>query len=139
MSPKNTQAKIDANNRYNAKAYDRINIAIPKGRKAEVEAHAESRGQSINALVNTLLRQDMGISEAEWKMYTVHVVEKENIYNPDTRELYDDRESLHALDGLNEKTYTVSAENSVEAAHLASDHYERCFNNSRVDFYVDDE
>lgn len=126
-------------NRYAAKAYDQLRIVVPKGRKSAIEAHAESRGQSVNGLVNMLLREDMGISEAEWKMYTVHVVEKENIYNPDTRELYDDRESLHALDGLNEKTYTVSAENSVEAAHIASDHYERCFNNSRVDFYVDDE
>lgn len=64
---KNSAARIQANNRYNAKAYDRINIAIPKGRKKAVEAHATVKGESVNGLVNTLLRADMGLSEAEWK------------------------------------------------------------------------
>lgn len=64
---KNSAARIQANNRYNAKAYDRINIAIPKGRKADVDAHAKSKGESINGLVNALLRADMGLSESEWK------------------------------------------------------------------------
>ena len=54
-------------NRYNAKAYDRIQIVVPKGKKAEVEAHAKSKGESVNGLVNALLRQDMGLSEDEWK------------------------------------------------------------------------
>ena len=64
---KNSAARIQANNRYNAKAYDRINIAIPKGRKADVEAHAKAKGETVNRLVNTLLRADMGLSEDEWK------------------------------------------------------------------------
>lgn len=67
MSPKNSKAKIDANNRYNEKAYDRINIAIPKGRKAIVEACAKERGQSVNGLVNDLLMDAAGLTEAEWK------------------------------------------------------------------------
>lgn len=54
-------------NRYNAKAYDRIQIVVPKGRKAAVEAHAASKGKSVNGLVNGLLRADMGLSEGEWK------------------------------------------------------------------------
>lgn len=49
---KNSEARIRANNKYNEKAYDRINIAVPKGRKAEIKAIAESRGQSVNAFVN---------------------------------------------------------------------------------------
>lgn len=64
---KNSEARIRANNRYNAKAYDRINIAIPKGRKQAVEAHAKHRGESVNGLVNGLLREDMGLTEGEWK------------------------------------------------------------------------
>lgn len=67
MSPKNSKAKIEANNRYNEKAYDRINIAIPKGRKATVEACAAARGQSINGMVNALLMDAAGLTEAEWK------------------------------------------------------------------------
>lgn len=67
MSPKNSKAKIEANNRYNEKAYDRINIAIPKGRKSTVEACAAARGQSINGMVNALLMDAAGLTEAEWK------------------------------------------------------------------------
>lgn len=37
--------------RYNAKAYDRINIAVSKGRKEIIRAAAESHGQSINAYI----------------------------------------------------------------------------------------
>ena len=54
-------------NRYNAKAYDRVSIMLPKGRKQAVEAHAKARGESVNGLVNALLRADMGLSEDEWK------------------------------------------------------------------------
>jgi len=52
---------------YNAKAYDRLAVTIPKGRKRAVEAHARSLGVSVNGLVNGLLRAEMGLSEAEWK------------------------------------------------------------------------
>ena len=52
---------------YNEKAYARLAITIPKAQKQALEAHAASKGQSINGLVNKLLRVDMGLSEAEWK------------------------------------------------------------------------
>ena len=52
---------------YNEKAYDRLAITIPKGQKQAVEAHAQNKGESINGLVNALLRADMGLSEEEWK------------------------------------------------------------------------
>nr|DAL75924.1 MAG TPA: hypothetical protein [Caudoviricetes sp.] len=41
--------------KYNAKAYDRINIAVPKGRKDEIQAVAEHYGLSINAYINRIL------------------------------------------------------------------------------------
>lgn len=62
-----SKAQIKATNKYNATAYDRLNIVIPKGRKQAVEAHAASKGESVNGLVNALLREDMGLSEGEWK------------------------------------------------------------------------
>lgn len=37
--------------KYNAKAYDRINIAVTKGRKETIRAAAEAHGQSINAYI----------------------------------------------------------------------------------------
>lgn len=49
---KNSEARIRANNKYNAKAYDRINIAVPKGKKEVIKAHAEARGESTNAFLN---------------------------------------------------------------------------------------
>ena len=54
-------------NRYAAKAYDSIRNIVPQGQKQAVEAHAQSKGQSVNGLVNALLRADMGLSEGEWK------------------------------------------------------------------------
>ena len=65
-----SKAQIKATNKYNATAYDRLNIVIPKGQKQAVEAHAASKGESVNGLVNTLLRADMGLSEGEWKAPT---------------------------------------------------------------------
>lgn len=47
---------------YNEKAYDRISVTIPKGQKQAVEAHAKSKGESVNGLINALLRTDMGLS-----------------------------------------------------------------------------
>ena len=41
-------ARTKANNKWNAKAYDRINLTMPKGRKAEIQAHAETKGESVN-------------------------------------------------------------------------------------------
>lgn len=45
------KTSTESKSKYNAKAYDRINIAVPKGRKAEIKAHADAKGQSINAFV----------------------------------------------------------------------------------------
>ena len=56
--------------RYNAKAYDQLPIRVPKGRKATVEAYAKSRGESVNGLINALLREKLGLSEVEWKQGT---------------------------------------------------------------------
>lgn len=57
---KNSAARIRANNRYNDKAYDRINIAIPKGAKLLVQDAAEREGESVNQYVSKALLQRMG-------------------------------------------------------------------------------
>ena len=54
-------------NRYNAKAYDQLPIRIPKGRKADVEAYASAHGETVNGLVNKLLRQLLDMPEDQWK------------------------------------------------------------------------
>ncbi len=62
-----SQARIEANNRYNAKVYDRISVVVPKGRKATVEAAAAQKGESVNAMVNRLLQNETGLTQEEWK------------------------------------------------------------------------
>lgn len=56
---KNSEARIRANNKYNDKAYDRINIAVPKGQKDVIKAHAEARGESVNGFVNRAISEAM--------------------------------------------------------------------------------
>lgn len=70
MSETKGKAATRAKNRYNANNYDSLRIVVPKGQKQAVEAHAKSKGESVNGLVNGLLRADMGLSEAEWKKET---------------------------------------------------------------------
>ncbi len=45
------KASTIAKNKYNLKAYDRINLTIPKGRKADIQAVAEEQGESINGYI----------------------------------------------------------------------------------------
>lgn len=62
-----TKATMKAVDKYVKENYERLNIKVPKGRKQAVEAHAQSKGESVNGLVNSLLRADMGLTEDEWK------------------------------------------------------------------------
>lgn len=71
---KNSAARIRANNKYNSKMYDRINIAIPKGRKATIEEAAAAAHEdgliaqgTVNGLMNLLIREHLKLSEDEWK------------------------------------------------------------------------
>ena len=41
-----------SHNKYIAKAYDRVNLTMPKGKKEIVQAHAEARKESVNGFIN---------------------------------------------------------------------------------------
>ena len=56
---KNSPARIRANNKYNAKAYDRISLAIPKGQREIIKAHAASCGESVNAFIIRAIKEAM--------------------------------------------------------------------------------
>ena len=45
--------------RYNAKAYDEIKVRVFKGRKENIQAHAESRNESVNAFINRAIENQM--------------------------------------------------------------------------------
>lgn len=44
-------------NRYNEKAYDRINLTVRKGQKETIQAHAEKLGESTNGFVQRAIRE----------------------------------------------------------------------------------
>lgn len=46
-----TEARIRANEKYNAKAYDRVYVRVKKGDKEKIEAAAEAAGKSLNAFI----------------------------------------------------------------------------------------
>ncbi len=66
-----SDARKRANKKWNdenmAKKYDRIQLVVPKGRKADIDAYAKAKGESVNGLVNGLLRSAMNMTETEWK------------------------------------------------------------------------
>ena len=44
-------------NRYNEKAYDRINLTVYKGQKETIQAHAEKLGESTNSFIQRAIRE----------------------------------------------------------------------------------
>lgn len=50
--------KIAYNNQFNANAYDRINLIVPKGQRDIIKAHAKSRGESVNGYIWRLIQED---------------------------------------------------------------------------------
>ena len=41
-----------SHNKYNAKAYDRINLVVRKGQKEQIQEYAKEKGMSLNAYIN---------------------------------------------------------------------------------------
>ena len=52
MDNKTGKAATRAKNKYNTLNYDSLRIVVPKGRKAELQAHAAARSESLNGFVN---------------------------------------------------------------------------------------
>lgn len=46
-------------NKYAAKAYDRIQLVVKKGKKDEIKAYAEKHGYSLNSFVNEAIDEKM--------------------------------------------------------------------------------
>lgn len=59
MDESKAKASTVAKNRYNAKAYDSLRIVVKRGRKAEIQAHAEAQGESLNAFVGRAISETM--------------------------------------------------------------------------------
>lgn len=59
------KASTKAQNKYIAKAYDRVNLTMPKGKKESVQIHAEARGESVNAFINRAIDEAMERDNAQ--------------------------------------------------------------------------
>ena len=53
------KASTKAQNKYIAKAYDRVNLVLPKGKKDIIKAHAESQGESVNGFISRAIENQM--------------------------------------------------------------------------------
>ena len=51
------KASAASKNKWNAKAYDRINLTVQKGEKDKIRAHAESMGESVNGFIQRAIYQ----------------------------------------------------------------------------------
>lgn len=54
-----SKAQQRAVSKYMKENYDVYQIRMPKGRKAEIQAHAEARGESVNGFINRAIAQAM--------------------------------------------------------------------------------
>ena len=54
-----SKAQQKATNKYIAKAYDRINLTVPKGKKDTIQAHAVAQGESVNGFINRAISETM--------------------------------------------------------------------------------
>ena len=54
-----SKAQQKAVHKYVKANYDRMEMTVPKGRKEEIKAHAESRGESVNAFINRAISETM--------------------------------------------------------------------------------
>lgn len=56
MGGKNSYESIK---RYEDKAYDKILVRMPKGKKDLIQAHAEAQGESTNGFINRAISETM--------------------------------------------------------------------------------
>lgn len=54
-----SKAQQRAVSKYMKENYDVYQIRMPKGRKAEIQAHAEARGESVNGFLNRAVSETM--------------------------------------------------------------------------------
>lgn len=52
-------ARTRAQNKYIEKAYDRINLTVPKGKQQIIKAHAKRQGESVNGFINRAISEAM--------------------------------------------------------------------------------
>jgi uncharacterized protein (DUF1778 family) len=71
-----TDAQKRATNKYNAKAYDRLYPFVPKGRKEEIQAAADTMGETLNEFIVRAIDERMNLvpdHDGQWATITITV------------------------------------------------------------------
>lgn len=53
------KTSAESKNKYRSKAYDQLNIIVPKGHKDTIKAHADAQGKSLNGFVVEAIDEKM--------------------------------------------------------------------------------
>ena len=61
MGGKNSYESIK---RYEDKAYDKVLVRFPKGKKDIIKAHAEAHSESVNGFINRAIDEDIERDES---------------------------------------------------------------------------
>lgn len=59
MTRKYTEAQKRSATKWDAENLDRLSVAVPKGDKANIAAHAATMGESANKFINRAIRETM--------------------------------------------------------------------------------
>ncbi len=59
MAQKYTEARKEGNRRWDAANLDRLSIALPKGSRETIKAHAQSQGESVNRFIGRAISETM--------------------------------------------------------------------------------
>jgi nuclear transport factor 2 (NTF2) superfamily protein len=59
MADKSTEKKKVSNQRWDSKNLDRVSLALPKGKKDAIKAHAEKMGESVNKFISRAIDETM--------------------------------------------------------------------------------
>lgn len=54
-----TKTSSAVKDRWNKKAYDELKLRVPKGQKETIQAAAEKRNMSVNAMINQLISNEL--------------------------------------------------------------------------------
>lgn len=60
---KYSDAQKEATARYNKKAYDRIDVVVPKGQREVIKQFAASQGKSLNRFILDAVKKEMDMNK----------------------------------------------------------------------------
>ena len=75
-----SEARKNANKNWDSKNLDRISIALPKGSKDALKAHAESQGESVNSFIKRAIMEvtEMDNMHRAYQRSLLHHLERAN-------------------------------------------------------------